>query len=624
MSQIDNWQVFQRDPRDTTIPNDGVSEVGNPQTEAEWGVLHYELKNFVCEGEYHRGLGRILSTYLTHTGRETQPAVWVSGFYGSGKSHLVRVLEYLWRDLTFPDGATARGLVTLPSDIEAQLKELSTLGRRGGGLWTASGTLGEGAGPSVRLAILGIIFQAAGLPTSYEQASFVLYLKQHKVYEVVKKAVEDSGNAFAEELRNLFVSPILASAVLEALPGVANSAQEFRALLREQYKKVSDVSEEDFLQTITAVLSLESGDSENLPYTVLVLDEVQQYLDHYPENTLHVQTVVQALSKRFGSRVLCVATGQSALMAHSELQKLKDRFTVHVELSDSDVEQVLRQVVLRKASTHTDDVKEVLTETSGEIDRHLQGTKVAASAADKAVLISDYPLLPSRRRFWEKALRAMDKAGSAGQLRTQLRMVHEATKLVADDPLGNVVAGDFVYDQQSAVMLQSGVILKEIEETIREMRDGTPEGNLKSRLCALIFTISQLPREPGTDSGVRSNATTLADLLVTDLTAGSDTLRQQVPERLKELVEAGILLKTSDEAGDEYKLQTKESAEWEQSFKSSYQKAFADDGRLATDRNQRLRESLQEQLKRVRLPQGKSKTPRNARPSLRCEQSRYW
>ena len=28
--------------------------------------------------------------------------VWVSGFYGSGKSHLVRVLEQLWRDLVLP------------------------------------------------------------------------------------------------------------------------------------------------------------------------------------------------------------------------------------------------------------------------------------------------------------------------------------------------------------------------------------------------------------------------------------------------------------------------------------------------------------------------------------------
>ena len=132
-----NYQVFQRNPLETTIPNDGVSEVGMPASAKEWDVLRYEISNFVCEGEYYRGLERIIKTYLYHLHRETQPAVWVSGFYGSGKSHLVRVLEHLWRDtrLPGPDGVSARGLVDLPEDVRELLKEISTEGRRQGGLW---------------------------------------------------------------------------------------------------------------------------------------------------------------------------------------------------------------------------------------------------------------------------------------------------------------------------------------------------------------------------------------------------------------------------------------------------------------------------------------------------------
>ncbi len=61
-------------------------------------IVEYELKTFVCEGEYHEGFKKFSNTYLTNLLNEEprQPAFWVSGFYGSGKSHLVKMASYLW------------------------------------------------------------------------------------------------------------------------------------------------------------------------------------------------------------------------------------------------------------------------------------------------------------------------------------------------------------------------------------------------------------------------------------------------------------------------------------------------------------------------------------------------
>ena len=88
----------------------------------------------------------------------------MSGFYGSGKSHLVKMLRALWADTEFPDGATARGIANLPQGIQALLTELTAAGRRHGGLHAASGTLGASASGSVRLALTRIIFKSVGLP----------------------------------------------------------------------------------------------------------------------------------------------------------------------------------------------------------------------------------------------------------------------------------------------------------------------------------------------------------------------------------------------------------------------------------------------------------------------------
>src|SRR5215208_1054036 len=101
---LTNRYLFYRDPTGTKIPNDGVAKVLRPETPQQWDVLEWELKSFVCDGEYARGLERILDSFLANLDQAQQPAVWVSGFYGSGKSHLLRVLEYLWRDTTLPSG----------------------------------------------------------------------------------------------------------------------------------------------------------------------------------------------------------------------------------------------------------------------------------------------------------------------------------------------------------------------------------------------------------------------------------------------------------------------------------------------------------------------------------------
>ena len=174
---LTNRDVFAHDPTKGDIPNLGVAKVKNPEDPGDWATLEWELRSFVCEGEYERGLERILAQFLSHLNQPEQPAAWVSGFFGSGKSHLMRVLEYLWRDYKLPSGASARDLAQLPLDIKAHLVELSTAAKRAGGLWSAAGTLGAGASGSVRLAFLGVIFDAAGLPRQYAPAQLAIWLK---------------------------------------------------------------------------------------------------------------------------------------------------------------------------------------------------------------------------------------------------------------------------------------------------------------------------------------------------------------------------------------------------------------------------------------------------------------
>src|ERR1039457_7112568 len=157
-----NRELYLRDPTTLELLNNGVSKVSEiGHDERQIKTLRFELETFVCDGEYARGLERILRAYLDGLGREEQKAVWVSGFFGSGKSHLVKMLRYLWEDYHFGDSATARSLVKLPAEITDLLMELSNRSKSLGGLRAAAGTLGAGSMDNVRLAFIQQIGRAS-------------------------------------------------------------------------------------------------------------------------------------------------------------------------------------------------------------------------------------------------------------------------------------------------------------------------------------------------------------------------------------------------------------------------------------------------------------------------------
>ena len=599
-----NREIYKRDPAEVALPNDGVAAMSDAQTEDERRTLRFELAHFVCEGEYQRGLVRILESYIHHQGQPQQPAAWISGFFGSGKSHLAKMLRFLWTDYAFPkDGATARGIAHLTDDVYEQLTELSTLGRRGNGLHAAAGALGAGAGDSVRLALLGIVFKSKGLPEGYAQASFCLWLKKNGLYEHVRDRVRAAGRDFHGELNHLYASPLIAQALLAADANFAASERDARALLREQFPRPRDITTAQFTDAMHDALTT---DGSGLPNTVVIVDEVQQYIGEDADRSYLVQEVAEACSRRFGDRLLFVGTGQTALSGTPLLQKLQGRFTVTVELSDNDVETVIRRVVLAKRPDRIAAVQAALDTHAGEIARHLNGARIAPRSEDSAVLVDDYPLLPVRRRFWERALRAIDRAGTAGQLRTQLRIVFEAIRQTADEPLGTVVPADFLFDQQATNLLNTGELLREIHQTIVQLNDGSPDGVLKSRLCALVFLIRKLPREASVDSGVRANPQMLADLLVEDLAGDGAALRGRLPKLLDELVDAGTLMKLDDE----YSLQTKESAAWEAEFRTRRNRLANDPTSMSTQRSERLREAVQRALASIKILHGDAKEPR--------------
>lgn len=598
-----NREIYSKDPSSWKLVNEGVATVNDATSTEALGVLRYELETFVCEGQYEAGLKHVLETYLKNLNQAQQPAVWISGFFGSGKSHLVKMMRALWIDTAFKDGATARGVATLPDSVSDSLKELSAEGKRHGGLHSASGTLGSSADGSVRLALLSIIFRSVGLPEQYPVARFVMWLRKEGIYDQVKERVQADGYDWQEELDNLHVAEGLYAALCAVKPKVFSPTSSAVEVMTQLYPNVSDVSSEEMLKTIRQALSNDG----KFPLTLIVLDEVQQFIGDDARRSDEVREVVEACCKsEMGSKILFVGTGQTAVTGTANLKKQEGRFTVRVELSDADVDSVIRKVILSKKSEAVPVIEDSMTQNIGEISRHLQGTTLAHQESDIAFFAQDYPILPTRRRFWEATQRVLDQTGTDSQLRSMLSIVHKVAQSNLDAEVPHVIPADHLYFDSADKLLQSRILPRKLHENTMTWIKGSEDERLLARACALVFLINKLASD-NTDIGMRATVDTLADLLVENLAEGSAPIRSRLPG----LMEGCKLLMKIE---DEYRIQTEESQAWNDEFLAEKGRLNNEVHRIEAERDDRLRTRFGEIVGKLNEQQGDSKVNRTYSP----------
>jgi predicted transcriptional regulator len=555
-----NKDLFSLNPDENNLLNDGVVEINTAKDEQGLRIIRHELKTFVCEGEYQRGITRILETYLKHFDQPKQPAVWVSGFFGSGKSHLVKMLGYLWEDFKLSNDESARTIKPLPKDVTDLLVELDRKQHKFGKL-SVSGTLKDFPSADIRSSFLQLFLSALDLPPLFHHFKFIYWTKKEGIYDQLKAMLEAQGSSLKAEYENMFVSSLLAKAILQLKPEFAENEAKVKENFKANFGRVDNLSREQFINTIREeALPLVFGD--NIPCTIIVLDEVQQFIGQDGNKTIDIQNLAQDICSSFDGKFLLVGTGQNALSETPQLQPLQDRFSVKVLLSDTDVETVTRKTVLEKKPSAIAVLEKKLEDSLGEISRNLEGTDYSYRSEDRANLVADYPILPSTRKFWKKIFQAIDKAGTSGQLRSQLRIVDISVKQVAHQELGSIVPADFIYDQKRQQLIQNAILLKETENLILERLAKGGDSALEGRILSVVFLLDQLPKDvPG--GRLKSDEKTIADLMLDNLNTASDNWRNKIKQLIHHLADVDQVLMR---VNDEFKLQTKTGAEWEQEY----------------------------------------------------------
>jgi hypothetical protein len=600
MAVVYNRDVFQKNPEEYELANNGVTKVNDQIDLIGEKTLKFELQTFVCDGQYEYGLSTILENFTSHIGKE-QKAAWVSGFFGSGKSHLVKMLRFLWTNTPLSTGETPRMLAKLPDSVRIALIELSNRAKPYGDLRGISGTLGAQASGSVRLALLHLVYQSCGLPTNHAQAKFVLYLKRKGQYDKFCKKIEELGGDVKSEIENLYVSTDVAKALIAIDPDFAKDVKTAKDFIKSSYPLVNDIDNTELESTLKEVLSVDG----KFPLTLIVLDEMQLYIGDDSDKSTAVQELAELLCKNFEGKICLVGTGQYALAHTPLLGRLMARYSINIPLDDNDIQSVLRKTILAKKEGSIADLQKLGVANTGELSRHLQGSQIGYKNEDQDWFASDYPVLSVRRRFWLECLKRMDKTGTQSQLRSQLNIIYNASKVSLNSPIGNVTAGDFLFQEIQTLLLQTAVLPKETNEAIGIYQKGDEHSQLKGRVLSLVFLIEQ----SASNEQLQLEATpdTIADLLVTDLTSGSAKLRSQLPAVLTDLEEEGKVFQIQPGV---YRTQTKEGQSWHAEYRTQRTRFASEVQKINDDRTNLFKHKLQELIRPLQPKQGRTKESR--------------
>jgi hypothetical protein len=600
-----NKELFTLNPEEVNLKNEGVAKISTINEKEDLNIVEYELKTFVCEGEYHEGLKKMLEYYLLNYNSSVQPSFWVSGFYGSGKSHLVKMAGYLWNNFEFPNGKTARSIKPLPQDIQDLFVEIDRKQKIQGKL-SIAGTLRDFPSKDIRYSFLQIFLNSLGLPQQYHHFKFVHWLKKEGIYDGVQAILQTSGKVLKTEIERIFVSTALAKAVLEMKPEMADNEAKLLELFRAQFARIDTIGRDDFVKTIREeILPLSFGDK--VPCTLIILDEVQQFIGTDANLAFDVQLLAEDLCSRFDGKFLLVGTGQNALTDTPNLQRLMARFRVSVQLTNTDIQTVIRKTILDKKATAIAPLNAKMDASLGEISRNLEGTVFGYLTEDRNTLIADYPLLPSTRKFWYKVLQVVDVAGTSGQLRNQLRLIDDSLKTIAEKEVGAIVPADFIFTQTRADLIQAGLLLNDTSNLIQGKKAKGGDEEIEGRILSAVFLLDQITSNIS-DTGLKSNDNTIADLLIDNLNANSDALRTKVKALIRKLVDEKVLMPINDE----YKLQTKIGAEWEQEFIKQYIKLNnSGDDQIQSLRRERMVAHFKDKTRGISVTQGTSRMVRD-------------
>lgn len=479
-----------------------------------------------------------------HLGDVTEVGIWVSGFYGSGKSSFTKYLGFALDPQRQVGGRAFLDLLSdriNAPDVRAQLRTTATKTRTAVVLLDlAAEQLADTALAPVASVLFWKVLQWAGYSREKKLAQLEFRLDELGKLDAFRQAYREQfpGKGEWEEIHD---DPLLGIPRADALVGrflpEFTDKGSFRSL---KFEEALDVREQ--ARRMIDIVRRRSGCEAIL----FLVDEAGQYVAPRGELILNLDGLARNLKEIGKGKVWLVATGQQTLTEivekaarnSAELNKLRDRFPISLHLDAADIREITYRRLLTKSPEGAQAVASRFDQ-SGQAAltfTRLQGTILFKGDPDRDQFLRFYPFLPQHFDLLLELIRTLARSTGGVGLRSAIRVIQDVLvdasrtmpagrQPLAERPVGSLACVDDFYD---TLRVDIGREFRHAVEGVERVERAFDPGSLEVRVAKAVAALQPI-------NGFPRTAENLAALLYPAL--GAPGLADEVRSALATLVD---------------------------------------------------------------------------------------
>ena len=530
----------------------GVIKVGQADDEN----IRQELEEYVVTRELQKHFADFFSSYKKGiNGHTDKMGVWISGFFGSGKSHFLKILSYLLENKEV-NGKNAIQYFTDDNKITNQVvladMKLAASIPTDVILFNID-SKSEMAGKQSKDAIVSVFLKVFNEMQGFCGAiPFLADLERNLVeagrFDEFKKIFEDDYGKPWIESRHKF--DFIQDSIVEALDSMGFMSEAAARNWCEHATEPYNISIEGFAKLVKEYLD----HKEKNRHIVFLVDEIGQYIGDDSKLMLNLQTVTEDLGVACGGKVWIVVTSQQDIdsvakdmgLRSNDFSKIQGRFDTRLSLSSANVDEVIQKRILEKKPTATQTLK-LLYEQKATIIKNLI---VFNDGIEKKLFSGDsnfaavYPFVPYQFNLLASVLTSIRTHGASGKHlsegeRSMLALFKESAVKLMDEDIGTLIPFNVFYDALHQFLDHShkGVISRAADNDY--INPDHEENCFVVNVLKTLFMIKYVKE-------ITANVENITSLMIEGIDVDRIELKKKVEEALKVLVRQMLVQKNGD------------------------------------------------------------------------------